>query len=443
MARPDPEAGAVQRYPPLRYAYFSVGLIMLAYVCAFMDRVALSLVVDPIRRDLGLTDTQVSALLGLAFVVCFVLLSFPFGRWVDRGARPIALTVGVTVWSAAMVACGLASGFWQLFAGRMLVGVGEAAVNPVAYSTIPDSFPPHRRGFAMAIFASGASIGGGLGVYLGSLLLAWAERVHPVLPLFGRLAPWQVLFIGLGLPGLLIALLVHLALRDPPRRADRQEAASSRDVLAYLAEHRALFTRIFLGFSGFAISNYAFTVWGPTYFLRVHHFTVAQVGVLMGVGYAVFGTTGMLTGGLWADRVQKAGNPEAPIRVALHVAWIQAPFFLGAYLCPQPALAVVLFCCGMFVACMIGGLQGAMIQVLTPGRMRGQIGAVYLTIVNVLGLGVAPTVTAAMTDYVFGGPAAIGKSLAATTVIALALAVLLILLGLPGARRRAAAIIAV
>ncbi|MES2045718.1 MAG: MFS transporter [Pseudomonadota bacterium] len=441
MSEPQPGAVTVPPYPSLPYAYFTVGLIALAYICAFMDRVAISLVVDPIRHQFGLNDTQVSALIGLAFVACFVLFSFPFGRWVDRGARPRALTLGVGLWSAAMVACGLAASFAQLFLGRMLVGVGEAAVNPVAYSTIPDSFPPHRRSFAMAIFASGSSIGGGLGVYLGSLILAWAERTHPVLPVFGALAPWQLLFIGLGIPGLLVALLVRLTLRDPPRRALGQEAAASRDVLAYFVGHRGLLALMFLGFSGFAISNYGFTIWGPTYFMRVHHLSVAQVGLLMGVGFTAFGTGGMLLGGLWADRVREAGHAEAPIRVALHVAWIQIPFFLGAYLCPLATPAVVLFCCGMFVACMIGGLQGAMVQVLTPNRLRGQAGAVYLTIVNILGLGIGPTATAAMSDYVFDGPADIGKALAATTILALGVTTLLLMLGMRRARALAAAVV--
>lgn len=441
MAHAGPATESSRPYPPRAYAYFTVGLLTLAYICAFVDRVALSLAIDPIRHDLGLTDTQVSALVGFAFVVCFVLLSFPFGRWVDRHARPPALVLGVTVWSVAMMACGWAAGFWPLFLGRMLVGVGEASVNPVAYSAIPDSFPPHRRGFAMAIFASGSSVGGGLGVYLGSLLLSWAERTHPVLPLVGAPAPWQVLFIGLGLPGLLVAVLVHCAFRDPPRRATGDSHASAREVLAYFRAHRWLFVLMFVGFSGFAISNYAFTVWGPAYFMRVHHLSVAQAGALMGIGFALFGTSGMLVGGLWADRVQKAGHPDAPIRIALHVAWIQAPFFLGAYLCPDTRLAVLLFCCGMFTACMIGGLQGVMVQVLTPNRMRGQAAAVYLTVANVIGLGVAPAATGAMTDHVFGGPAAIGKSLAATTALALALAALLIALGKRLAHRRAVAVI--
>ncbi|MCM8731619.1 spinster family MFS transporter [Hephaestia sp. GCM10023244] len=428
-------------YPSRRYAYFSVGLLTLAYIFAFVDRMALSLVVDPIREDLGLTDTQVGALVGLAFVVCYVVFSFPFGRWVDRNARPPALTLGIGIWSMAMVGCGLAANFWQLFVGRMLVGVGEASVNPVAYSAIPDSFPPHRRGLAMAIFASGSTIGGGLGVYLGSLLLDWATRAQPSLPLVGSLAPWQVLFIGLGMPGLLVALLIHATLRDPPRRKAGALPARSSDAATYFRTHRRLFVTIFLGFSGFAISNYAFTVWGPTYFMRVHHLSIAQVGILMGAGFGILGTSGALVGGIWTDRMQKAGYRAAPVRAGLYIAALQCPFFLGAYLCPQPALAIALFCCGMFTASMIGGVQGAMVQALTPNRMRGQAGAIYLTVVNVLGLGLAPIATAAMTDYVFGGPAQIGKSLAATSAIALGGASLLLALGLKQARLRAEAVL--
>lgn len=431
-------------YPSAPYAYFVAGMMMLAYTFAFADRVSLSLVVDPIRRDLDLIDTQVSALAGAAFVICFVLFSFPFGRWVDRHSRRNAISLGVALWSVAMVLCGLATSFWTLFAGRMAVGVGEASVNPAAYSIIPDIFPPHRRTFAMAIFSSGAAVGGGLAVYLGSLLLKWAEATRPVIPFLGQLAPWKVLFIGMGLPGALVALLVYLTVREPARRqlgAGAFQTATSRDVAAYLRDHAKLFAMIFIGFSGFAINNYGFTVWGPSYFLRVHHLTVAQVGILMGVGFGVFGTTGMLTGGLWSDRLIKAGRAEAPIWVASQVAWIQAPFFVAAYLCPWTSPAVVLFCCGMFTASMVGGLQGTMVQALTPNRMRGQVAAVFLTTVNLLGLGVAPTLTAVMTDYVFGGPGGVGKSLAVTSVVSLSMASILIAMAMKAARARADAIL--
>ena len=434
---------AGETYPSLIYAYFVVGMLMLSYTFAFVDRLSLSLVVDSIRHDLHLNDTQVSALAGFAFVVCFVLFSFPFGRWVDRNSRRNAVALGISLWSLAMIVCGLAGTFWQLFAGRMAVGVGEASVNPAAYSMIPDCFPPHRRGFAMALYSSGAAVGGGSAVYLGSLLLNWAIATKPIFPLVGQLAPWKILFIGAGIPGLLVAMLFFLIVREPLRRQiGATDAASIKDVVAYVREHKRLFILIFVGFSGFAINNYGFTVWGPSYFMRVHHLTVAQVGLLMGLGFGVFGTAGMLLGGFWSDRMIKAGRAEAPIWVCQRVALIQAPFFMAAYLCPTTVPAVILFCFGMFTASMVGGLQGTMVQALTPNRMRGQTGALFLTTVNLLGLGVAPTLTALMTDYVFGGPLGTGKSLAVTTSLSLSMAFILLAFGMKAARERAHAVLA-
>jgi MFS family permease len=185
---------------------------------------------------------------------------------------------------------------------------------------------------------------------------------------------------------------------------------------------------MFLAFSGSAISNYGFMVWGPTYFMRVHGLSVAEVGLLMGLGFAVLATSGVLLGGLWVDRAQRSGRVEAPIWVALRVAWMQLPFMLGAYLSSDPSVAVVLFCGGMFMGSLMGGLQGQMVQVLTPNRMRGQAGAIYIITVNILGLGLGPIATAAMTDYVFGGPDQI-------------LASLLLMLGMKEARERAATVL--
>jgi MFS family permease len=401
---------------------------------------ALGLVVDPIRRDLGLNDTEVSLLAGFAFVLFFVLFSFGFGRWVDTRGRRNVIALGIALWSFAMMACGLAANFWQLFAARMAVGVGEASLNPAAYSIIPDCFAPRRRNVAMAIYASGASIGGGSAIYLGSLLLEWAARTHPVLPFLGQIAPWKILFLGAGLPGLFVALIILAFVREP-KRHQSSASASLKEVLAYFGEHRRLFVLTFIGFAGFAINNYGFTVWGPAYFMRVHGFTPQDAGLLFGLGFGVGGTAGMLLGGWWADRQIARGRAEAPIWVALRIAWLQMPFFIVAYLCPYTMPAAVIFCLAMFAASMVGGLQGSMVQALTPNRMRGQAGAIFLMTVNFLGLGIAPTLTGLMTDYVFGGPMGIGKSLAVTTVLSLGMTSVLLIAAMPAARVRCQAIL--
>ena len=425
------------------YALYVVAVLMVASTLSFLDRMVLSLMIDPIRHDLGLSDTQVSLLAGFAFAVLFVLFAFPFGRWVDTRGRRNVIVLGITLWSLATMACGLAGSFWRLFLARMPVGVGEASLNPAAYSMIPDYFPPPRRGLAMSIYACGASLGGGLAMLAGGLVVQWALVAHPVIPMLGRIAPWKIVFIAVGFPGLIVALLVLLTVREPPRaavQAETGEAPRLAEVARYLKTHRGVFLPIFLGFSGFAVNGYAFQVWGPAYFMRLHHLTAGQVGLLFAVGYGVGGTVGILVGGLWSDRLVRKGQAHAPIKVSLWAAWLQAPPFIVAYLAPDAGIAMLFFALGMFAASLVGGLQAAMVQSLTPSRMRGLLAALYATTVTIMGLGVAPTLTALVSDKLFGGPTGLGKALAVTTVISMSGCSLLLLTGLPAARRRAEAL---
>lgn len=436
VVQPHPE-------PAPAYAFYVVGVLMVAYTFSFLDRMVLSLMIDPIRQDLGLTDTEVSLLAGFAFAICYVVFAFAFGRWTDTRDRRRAIALGIALWSFATVACGLANTFWRLFTARMAVGVGEASLNPAAYSMIPDYFPPERRGLAMSIFACGASVGGGVAMLVGGIIVQWALAANPTLPLLGQIAPWKIVFIAVGLPGLLIALLVLLTVREPVRRAppvsEGVGTPSLRDVGTYLKTHWAVFLPIFLGFSGYAVNGYAFMVWGPAYFMRLHGLSPVEVGWLFGLGFGLCGTLGIIVGGLCSDFLVRKGQAHAPIKVSLWAAWITAPPFILAYLLPNTALALTFFVIGMFGASVPGGIQAAMVQSLTPNRMRGLLAALYGTVVTIMGLGVAPTLTALMTDHVFGA-GGLGRSLAVTTAISLSACAVLLIVGLPAARRRAEAL---
>ncbi|WP_334162505.1 spinster family MFS transporter [Phenylobacterium sp.] len=422
------------------YGYYVVGVLMVAYMFSFIDRTLLSLVIDPIREDLGLSETQISLLAGFAFAAFYTLLGLPFGRWVDTRGRRNLIAVGIALWSLATVFCGLANSFWRLFAARMAVGVGEATLSPAAYSIIPDYFTPQRLGFAMGLYSCGVTLGGGVAMLIGGVVVQWATTAQPVLPFVGQVSAWKVPFLVVGFPGLLVALLVLLTVKEPPRRLERGGAASVApkvsEVVAYLWAHRRVFAPLFAGFSGIVITGYAFNVWGPAYFMRVHAFQPAQVGLLYGVGFGVFGTLGVLAGGALSDRVAKGGKHDAPLRVSIWSAVVQAPLFIGAYLAPSATVAAGLFIVALFFGSVYGGLQAAAIQALTPNRMRGQVAALYLTIANMIGLGLAPTWTAWMTENVFGGPQDVGKSLAMTTVISLSVGVLLLALALKPAHRQ-------
>src|SRR5690606_23745364 len=192
--------------------------LMVASALSFLDRLALSMLIEPIKADLALSDTEVSILAGAAFAGSYVIFAFVFGRWVDTHGRRNAMVLGISLWSLATAAGGLARNFGSLFAARSLIGVGEASLNPAAYSMIADYFRPSRRGIATAIFACGATVGGGLAIMLGGQLVDWVYATGATLPLMPDAAPWQIVFVVIGLPGLLVALLIALTVREPERQ---------------------------------------------------------------------------------------------------------------------------------------------------------------------------------------------------------------------------------
>lgn len=417
------------------YPYYVVTCLMVASAFSFLDRLVLSLLIDPIRADLHLSDSEVSLLAGTAFALCYVVFAFAFGRWVDARERRRAVVVGISLWSLATAACGFAGSFGKLFAARSAVGVGEASLNPAAYSMIADLFPPARRGVATAIYASGASLGGGFAILVAGQVIEWVMATRPVLPLLEGAAPWRTVFVLIGLPGLLVALLIALTVREPKRTGGVDGSAPGfGDAARYVAQHWRVFVPVFAGFSCLAINGYAFAVWGPAYFMRLHDLTPGQVGLLFGIGYGGGGTLGVLAGGVISDRLAARGRADAPILVSLGAAVVQAPLFVAAYLSRDIGVALGVFCVAMVVSSTVGGAQAAMVQSLAPGRMRGLLAALYGACVNVAGLGVAPVLTAFASDRLFGGPMGIGKALVATAAVSLVGATVLILVGLARAR---------
>jgi MFS family permease len=235
----EDENGAAHRAGP--YSYYVVGVLMLAYVCSFVDRTILSLLVDPIKQDLQLSDVQISLLAGFAFAMFYTGMGIPFGWLADRSDRKRIIFFGVIAWSLMTAACGLARSFGGLFAARIGVGVGEASLSPASYSLIPDLFPRDQLGLAGSIYAAGITIGGGLAMMLGGAAIQGLTAYGAMsLPVLGTLAPWQLAFVLVGLLGLPVALLV-LTIRDPrtaTSKASRGEKAGLRDTLAYVWQRR-------------------------------------------------------------------------------------------------------------------------------------------------------------------------------------------------------------
>jgi MFS family permease len=210
----SPDSG----YPSAGYAWYVVVVLTIAYTVSFIDRQIMALMVEPIRRDLEISDTQMSLLLGLAFAVFYTLLGIPIARLADRYSRRGIIAAGIAVWCFMTAACGLSRNYAQLFLARVGVGVGEAALSPSALSMMSDYFPKETRGRAVAFYTMGISMGVGLAMILGGQVIALVSQAPPVtLPVVGQLFAWQTVFVVVGLPGILVAALM-LTVREPPRK---------------------------------------------------------------------------------------------------------------------------------------------------------------------------------------------------------------------------------
>lgn len=419
-----------------RYGWYVVAVLLVAYTLSYIDRTILTLLVEPIKRDLGLSDTQISLLHGLAFAIFYTALGIPIARLADRASRRNIIAIGVAVWSLMTAVCGLARTFTQLFLARIGVGVGEAALSPAAYSMIADSFPEQRLGRALGVYSSAIYAGAGCALLAGGAV-AGAVTGLPALevPLLGRVHAWQLMFFIVGLPGLLVAAWVA-TLREPARQRPAGGQASAGAVVAHLGRHRFAFTAHIGGFTLLAIVFNIFVAWMPSYLLRAFDWTIRDAAFALGAGMLLFGTSGIISGGIMADRWRRGGALDATMRVGVVSGVGLVPFTLTATTLASPWLAVALFAPLMFFSAFAFGAAVTGLQVITPPHMRAQVSAVFLFVVNLVGIGVGPTLVALLTDRVFADPLRVGESLAWIGTLSAAAGAALIAAGL-GAFRAA------
>ncbi len=405
------DASEMTRQKSMAYPWLVVAILMVAYVFSFVDRQILNLLVGPIRRDLGISDTQMSLLMGFSFAIFYTILGIPLGRLADSWNRRGLIAAGVVVWSFMTSLCGLAHTYWQLFLFRIGVGVGEATLSPAAYSMIADYFPPHRRATAISVYSMGIYLGSGIAFLLGGLVIQFAVAQGAVtLPLIGDVRPWQLVFFVLGGSGIVFSL-AFLLVREPLRGGIHVSGGVPfGDVVAHLWKNRRTVLCHNLGFAMIAFCSYGTAAWVPSFFIRTYGWKAGDVGIIYGLIVMVFGCAGILFGGWLTDRWLKQGRPDAAMRVGICAA--AAAIVSNVYLLPDNGvLAAILMAPGVFALGMPFGAAPAAIQEIVPNQMRGQTSAVYLFIVNLIGLGVGPTAVALVTDYVFANDLALRWSM--------------------------------
>lgn len=392
-----------QNLPSPIVAWAIVAALFAAYILSFIDRMIIGLLVEPMKADLGVSDTQISLLQGMAFALFYTFAGLPLGRLIDSAPRMKIVAIGVAVWSVTTAACGVAGSYWQLFVARMGVGVGEATLSPAAYSIIADSFPKRRLGLAMGVYGLGSAIGAGLAFMIGAAVIKFVAAAGEVsLPIIGVISAWQMAFFVVGLPGLAMAALFAL-MPEPPRRytaADGASAPTWKAIFGYVGRNAGSLLVLFFAVGAVNLAVIGAVSWLPVLYMRVHGLELASAGYLAGGALIVGGLIGMIGGGLLMDRLSD-GGPAGRLAFCGVTGFIGLAGGVVFPLVDDPWLAAVAFVAFFSAAAVTIGAAPTVIQQLTPNRMRATVSAGYLFIVNIIGLGLGPTVTAVISDTWF------------------------------------------
>lgn len=388
--------------------WVTVGILTLCYVFSVVDRLVINLLVDPIRADLGLSDLEIALIQGPAFAILYATAGAPLGRLADVMSRRKLAAAAIAFWSACTALTGLATNFLSIAAARIGVGVGEAALTPVAYSLFADGLRRERLARAIAIYTAGGALGSGLALIGGGWLYATFEAMGTAM------MPWRLTLLAVGLPGLLLAGLVLLFVIEPPRR-DPGPRLPVRHVLGHIAAQRSFYGWTFLAYAALATLLYAFMAWAPSHLIRGFGLTPGEAGMRFGTAMLVAGIGGPLLAGWVVDRIALKMGALAPLRVmsAAFLCAIGLALVLP-FVGDLNAAVVLLGAIGFFSTGMLG-LPPTALQFATPGRMRGLVSGINLMVGNLIGLSLGPVAVALLSARMAGG---LAPALAAVMAVA-------------------------
>ncbi|MGB5093626.1 MAG: MFS transporter [Parvibaculum sp.] len=370
------------------YRWYALSILTLVYTVNYVDRQILSILLQPIKMELGLSDTQLGFLSGIAFAIFYATLGIPIAFLADRSSRRNIIAISLTLFSGMTALCAFVGNFWHLALLRIGVGVGEAGSSPPSHSMIADMFPPAERGAALGIFSLGVNIGILIGFLVGGWMTQW----------FG----WRVAFFTVGMPGLLLAVLVRTTLREPQRGfadglVDKSQAPAVLEVVRFLWHQRS-FRHIAFGTALCAFVGYASVVWLPPFLARSFHLSPGVIGTSLALIIGFSGGFGTYLGGYLGDRLGKRDvrwNLWVPA-----IIWIVvSPFSFAVYMSGDPVWALGLFIIPAFAGAAYLAPCLAMVQSLVTLRMRAVASAILLFILNIIGLGLGPQTVGLLSDY--------------------------------------------
>ena len=389
MTQAIKNSGQLKKFGP-RYVIF---LLFLAYAFSFVDRQILSILFEPIKAEFDLSDTQLGLLGGIAFALTYSILGVPLAMLADRRGRKGIITASLAFFSVMTALCGAASSFATLALARIGVGIGEAGVNPSSQSMIADLFPKEKRSTPMAIVSAGAPFGMLTGLIGGSLVAAtWG---------------WRTAFLVVGLPGVLLAIIFWFTVREPARgRSDNREnsmldAPSLLETFGYMWRTKTL-RYLVLAMTVTTIPGYGANAWFPAFFMRAHELSIEQAGIILGLGGALSGMVGAIVGGIAFDRLAKTSMKKAVKLIALSQV-IAYPASLLLYTTEHLVLAIGFLIIPSMCSAFFAGPTAALVQSLSQVRMRAVAASITMLSVNLIGLGLGPTIIGVLSDMLEPG----------------------------------------
>lgn len=412
----DRQAGAKAPQPGSSLANWMIVVCLMAtMIFSLVDRFAISLLVEPIKSDLALSDRDFGLLSGIAFGLFYAFMGLPMGLLADRWSRKGTILLGVGVWSVSTAACGFASNFWQLLGARIGVGAGEAGLAPASYSIIADLFPRNLLSRALSVFQLGATVGSGLALWIVGLVYSqltiggWAPLTKEL-----GLAAWQSTFILVALPGIFFLILISI-LRLPT--GQRKTITPQISLKSALRKQPALYSQLYLAMSGILMVNYALLSWVPAIMQREFQSTPADVGSTYGLIVLLAGPVAMLSGGWIADLLYRRGSSAAHAKVVLCSAALLIPGAVILYLANSLTSTYVAIAFIQFAVTLPVGVAPALIQLRTMAEVRSQVSALYVLVVNLAGLGFGPVLIGAISDELAGHPNSLRYSVALVSLI--------------------------
>lgn len=367
--------------------YYTLGLLTIVYIFNFVDRQILSILQEPIKRDLGLSDAQLGLLTGFAFAAFYVIAGIPIARFADRAVRRNIVAWSLAVWSAMTALCGFAQNYTQLLLARIGVGIGEAGCTPPSHSIISNIFPPQRRASALGIYTTGVYVG----ILFGFLFGGWLNHF----------LGWRMALVFVGVPGILLAVLVRLTIAEPLRQISAQHASTaplpSFGEVCRLLWSRPSFRYLCIGGALSSFAAYSVLNWMAPFLIRVHGMSTGELGSLLALSMGLGGGIGTFASGMLADRLAARDKRWYAWLPALAML-ISAPAYLAVFSMSTPKLILAINVLPMFLSNVFTALCITMIHGMVAPNMRATGSALFLLVANLIGLGMGPWATGLLSD---------------------------------------------